>query len=491
MNTRKRTTNRPSTSKQSSANVQRDIREVFTNIKAKTQKGALLAQSVAETSTEPIFADLSTVSSVSNESSTKKLLLKNAYARDLFFRYTNVKTVLSKKFPEHCSERTRLYYEQRVYKFYVLQPKYRIRTTLEDIRFNTRFNEGLFRMALKMPIISAQDHATYNRNLARFGVKKQCFVDMTLNNCVLEDQAKLIKTLKSKYKFWYDKLDKLPKYLSLMQRQNELDNETFLRDLEHHSSMKDCRWLELPDVVGNLVQEVWLPSEKRQCPIWIQLIFDDDALNKKYRVGSYSKFKSTLPANDPEDWIDCGASNRIHTSNQDSLLPDTMSFEPFIFSTQNQPQTNVQSIENRTVASSITRAPLQPTCTSATVVPSERSSPLIDTIRSNTAPPTPSSSIAPPFQAVYPSPTGSTPAAHRVSVPSYSIKKENLSTNATNDQHEDENVTNPEFITIESSPECNTVASFKIKEENLINDRSETAYEVYPEIITIDSSQED
>uniref|UniRef100_A0A182S7Q4 Uncharacterized protein n=1 Tax=Anopheles maculatus TaxID=74869 RepID=A0A182S7Q4_9DIPT len=225
-------------------------------------------------------------------------LLDNSYARELFFRHTNIKEVVAKKLPDR-SENTRQKYAPQLYRLYVLEPEQRIREHLHEVRFDTRISEGLLRMALKVPLTSEHDWNAHKATLARAGIRKLCFVDMTQNNCVLEYQEKVVRKLKAEFRHWSAKLNKLSSYLTMYQRQREAEERKFLSLLKHHSSLKGSWTLQLPVVVKELLQERWLPSEKRINLIWSELRFYDDHLNRKYEVGSYSKFRFNMEV-DPE-----------------------------------------------------------------------------------------------------------------------------------------------------------------------------------------------
>lgn len=225
--------------------------------------------------------------------------LDNVYAREIFFEHTNIKEVVAKKLPER-SETTRQKYASMLYRLYLQEPEQRIREHLHEVRFDTRFNEGLFRMALKMPLNSAQDWDRHKETLAKGGIEKVCLVDMTQCNRVLGYQKKVISQVKEQFQHWSGKLNKLPSYLMMCQRKRESEDRKFVSLLKHHSTLKNSRTLQIPHVVKDLVCERWLPSERRTLLIWIKLRFDDDDLNKKYEVGEYSKFRYNVPVEPAE-----------------------------------------------------------------------------------------------------------------------------------------------------------------------------------------------
>uniref|UniRef100_A0A182S1W9 Uncharacterized protein n=1 Tax=Anopheles funestus TaxID=62324 RepID=A0A182S1W9_ANOFN len=226
----------------------------------------------------------------------EKQMLENVYARELFFRHTNITQVLAQTLPTH-NETLRQTFAAKLYRNYLLVPKQRIRKYLDEVRFDTRYNEGLFRMAIKVPITSAQELTAHRQKLANAGIRKLCFVDMTVNNLVLEHQEKIVETLKTRFNNWSGKLEKLSTYITMYQRQREADDREFLSQLKHHSSMKGKWTLQLPEVVEELVQESRISSEKRKNLFWSTLRFDDDALNKKYETGDYSKTQKEVDIN--------------------------------------------------------------------------------------------------------------------------------------------------------------------------------------------------
>ncbi|XP_050072340.1 uncharacterized protein LOC126560423 [Anopheles maculipalpis] len=318
-----------SSSRKSSATIQTTIHAAMAKISSKARKNPLLPPRHGKPASASEVPSTSTVSTNRTEASESKVLkpvseltptkhprqepcntgntdetqpLDNVFARELFFRHTNINQVVAKKLPAR-SEQTRQKYAPQLYRLYVHEPQQRIREHLHEIRFDTRFHEGLLSMALKLPLTSEQAWNTYKETLASAGIRQLCFVDMTQNNLVLEHQTKVIRKLQAEFRNWSAKLNKLPSYLTMYQRQRETDDRKFLSLLKHHSTLKDCWPLEPSYVVRKLLQERWLPSGKRTLLIWTTLRFDDDHLNRKYEVGEYSKFRFNVEV-DLEELMD-------------------------------------------------------------------------------------------------------------------------------------------------------------------------------------------
>uniref|UniRef100_A0A182N2X9 Uncharacterized protein n=1 Tax=Anopheles dirus TaxID=7168 RepID=A0A182N2X9_9DIPT len=138
-------------------------------------------------------------SNARNEASTKKnttpgdgndkQLLENSYARQLYFQHTNLTELIAKKLPKR-SETTRRNYATQLYELFLLQPDMRIHDPFHEVRFDTRYNEGLFYMARNIPLITEQTLTQHKQTLAAAGIRQLCFVDMTKNNLMLEYQEK-------------------------------------------------------------------------------------------------------------------------------------------------------------------------------------------------------------------------------------------------------------------------------------------------------------
>uniref|UniRef100_A0ABK8G3B4 Uncharacterized protein n=1 Tax=Anopheles gambiae TaxID=7165 RepID=A0ABK8G3B4_ANOGA len=339
--------NQPGPSKQSSSSTQRDIREVMANIRQHTQKHTLLPrrQSVPTTgSTEtapepgpsrgtsgaPATSRITTKPGPSKPSNVgprpgpstpktmpsmrnlptaerNKQLAENSYARELFLKHTNIKEIVAKKMPQR-SAKTQQLYAAHCYELYVQQPKMRIREPLHEVRFDTRYHEGLFRMATEMPLTTPQALVEHKQTLAGAGIAQLCFVDMTQRNSALDHQAQVLQKLKADFQHWSSKLQKLPTYILMCQRKRETEDRKFLSLVKHHSSLKGSWTLRQPMVLEDLIEEWRLPSEKRRSMVWGLLRFDDDHLNQRYGVANYSKFPLNV-AVEPEEIVEYAVRN--------------------------------------------------------------------------------------------------------------------------------------------------------------------------------------
>uniref|UniRef100_A0A182WP55 Uncharacterized protein n=1 Tax=Anopheles minimus TaxID=112268 RepID=A0A182WP55_9DIPT len=259
------------------------------------------------TSTETVKS--TTTDQNQHDAAKTKQLLENEYARELFFHHTNITQVVAKLHPGR-SEGTRKYAAEKLYEKYVLEPKHRIRNQLHEVRFDTRCHQGLFQMALKMPITSTRELTVYKQKLASVGCKKLVFVDMTKNNVAFQHQEKIIQTLKQEFRNWSAKLEKIRTYITNYHRKYELGDRVFHYMLMHHSSLKDSYILQRPHIVKQLVEEWRLPSERRIAYLWKDLRFDKDALERKYLTGKYSRFQNGM---------DCEADEEIADSPPPSL----------------------------------------------------------------------------------------------------------------------------------------------------------------------------
>ncbi|XP_058059481.1 uncharacterized protein LOC131210273 isoform X2 [Anopheles bellator] len=186
-----------------------------------------------------------------------------------------------------------------MYETYVSQPSLRIREPLHQISFDTRYHEGLFRMAQTMPLNSAEQFTAYRSKLRGAGVKQLCFVDMTQNNCVLDDQNEIVAKVKSRFNNWSAKLNKLTEYLTRSQRIREKkrnrEREMLRKAVLEDSNLQSINSGMLQNVQAKLIDELLLPSEHGVLPILRHFQFNEDSLNRRYKTGKYLS-KRPLPA---------------------------------------------------------------------------------------------------------------------------------------------------------------------------------------------------
>ncbi|XP_052897323.1 uncharacterized protein LOC128304202 [Anopheles moucheti] len=297
--------NTPKSSRQSTLVGQRDIREVMNNIRSNRQH--ILPRS-KESVTNSVSSERCTSKATTPSASAVTVesfpVLANSYARELFFRHTNITQVVAQIHPEFSGTAIQMYAAQ-IYEDFVTKPRNpKVRKYIEAIRFDTRYAQGMFRIALKVPITSAQEQAVYQQKLAEAGLKKIYFVDMTRDNLALDHKEKVVSVLKERFgENWPVKLGKLPTYLSASQRLHEAAERRFRYRLKHHSSLKGSQLLRVPDVIEQLTRESRIPSEQRTNLIWPTLRFDSDYLNKKYSTGDYCKFQNALDM-EPENLIE-------------------------------------------------------------------------------------------------------------------------------------------------------------------------------------------
>ncbi|XP_053663356.1 uncharacterized protein LOC128712490 [Anopheles marshallii] len=307
--------NTPKSSRQSTRIRQRNIHEFMGNISRKQQHPLNRSnQSVTNAASSEGCTSKAKVPNAPAEiveSIPAQQLLGNSYARELFFRHTNTMEVLAQMLPQ--SSGTILeHFAAQLYEDFITKPRRpKVRKYIEAIRFDTRYAEGMFRLALKVPISSAQEHTVYQQKLTQAGIKKMCFVDMIQDNLVLEHKEKVVNVLKERFgENWPLKLGKLPKYMSTSQRLLEDAERRFICRLKHQSSLKGGWLLRVPEVVQQLTRESRIPSEQRKNLIWATLRFDNDYLNKKYSTGDYSRFQNDVDIN-MEDFMECQPQRKI------------------------------------------------------------------------------------------------------------------------------------------------------------------------------------
>ncbi|KFB46139.1 hypothetical protein ZHAS_00014124 [Anopheles sinensis] len=213
----------------------------------------------------------------------------DAFAKKIFLQHTNIEQIVLEKLPQR-SVTMRQKYQLRLYEQYLENPSGRQADPLHLLRFETPFWGALFRMAAKIPLRTEEDYHTLVDSLAKEGIKKMCFVDMTRNNLVLEDERKVITVMQSTYTNWSGKLWKLNKYLQdcqrIRERRQAKEKRKLLKLIEKHSNCGKL-WHILAEFKDRMLSDLLGPIEKRTLLIWQQFKFDDDALNRKYNVGRY------------------------------------------------------------------------------------------------------------------------------------------------------------------------------------------------------------
>uniref|UniRef100_A0AAG5DIV8 Uncharacterized protein n=1 Tax=Anopheles atroparvus TaxID=41427 RepID=A0AAG5DIV8_ANOAO len=264
---------------------QADIREMMTKIQDKVQNqrhnkpGPVNKQTppvaVTQTSTKPIV-----------QSATVQLQ-DNAFAKEIFIKHTNIADIVAEKLTER-NEKTRQKNQLKLYQTYVKSPIMRICDPLHKLRFETRFWEGLFRMATTIPLREERDYRGLKHTLAEAGIKKLCFVDMSHDNILLKNQKYIISLLQSRFNNWSAKLRKLPAYLQDYQEQTEVKLKHDMKKLKQlikaHGNMN---WHQIAHMEDRMLCELLDPIDKRTLYLWRTFAFDDDNLNKKYHLGKY------------------------------------------------------------------------------------------------------------------------------------------------------------------------------------------------------------
>ncbi|KFB39493.1 hypothetical protein ZHAS_00006989 [Anopheles sinensis] len=268
--------------KAGSSKTQADIRDVMVQIQRKVSNRPVRNPVPANNQTSRISAEPQQVAIADHAADN------DSFAKQIFSQHTNIEQILLEKLPER-SEKTRQKYQQMLYERYVQDSAVsgRLADPLHLLRFETRFWAGLFRMATRVPIPTEAAYKEMASSLAKVGEKKICFVDMTRNNVLLEDQRDVIQLLQTSFNNWSGKLGKLQKYLESSQRIREQkaakEEAKLLQLIKKHSNCKK-EWLKFH---ARLIHDLLGPIEKRVLLIWREFEFDDDALNRKYSVGRY------------------------------------------------------------------------------------------------------------------------------------------------------------------------------------------------------------
>ncbi|XP_052864024.1 uncharacterized protein LOC128270656 [Anopheles cruzii] len=301
---------------------QADIRQLMETIRLKTANATVPQPSVAPSvakekpvARRPIIYD-SPSADPPPIATVRDPRLSNSYARALFFDHTNVSGVVESKMPGR-SENSKQKYANTIYETYAVQPSLRIREPLHQISFDTTYHEGLFRMAQTMPLNSAEQFAGYRSKLRSAGIKQLCFVDMTQNNCVLEDQNEIVAKVKSRFNNWSAKLDKLTEYLTRAQQNREKmksrEREMLRKAVLEDSNLQSINSSMLQNLQPKLIDELLHPSEPGMLPIRRHFQFNEDSLNRRYKTGKYFSNR-LLPAH-----VAIFANNGITSSREVSL----------------------------------------------------------------------------------------------------------------------------------------------------------------------------
>lgn len=128
------------------------------------------------------------------DSEKHKSAADNPYAREIFISKTNVREIVSnasetnprsKTWDTHKRNKQEKLYLDRLYRFYVEEPKYRIREPLHQLRFVSSYYEYRFFLALKKPLYSEIEYTNYLKQLQAAGLE-ECMVSMRKKNLLLK-----------------------------------------------------------------------------------------------------------------------------------------------------------------------------------------------------------------------------------------------------------------------------------------------------------------
>ncbi|XP_050100646.1 uncharacterized protein LOC126581192 isoform X2 [Anopheles aquasalis] len=244
----------------------------------------------------------------------------NTFAQDVFFKNTNILQIAAKEKIGRSEERVK-HHAIRLYERYVNDRAQRIRAPFHQLRFSSQKAEGLFRMALNVPIESAEQMEAHRRMLALHGIRHECFVDITQNNIVLEDQAAVVAKLQRAFTNWSAKLTKLPKYLQpRIEKRAMAKRNALLEQLRYHSNFSDL-WEGVNNYENQMLEDLKHPSEQRVLRLWRNFQFDDDELNRRYKLGIHRPRRSLSRSCSSED---VAGPSRTQEDDHDPVYHDAM-----------------------------------------------------------------------------------------------------------------------------------------------------------------------
>nr|XP_029714834.1 uncharacterized protein LOC109414351 [Aedes albopictus] len=249
----------------------------------------------------------------------------NPYAQEIFMFKTNVhdvttRIVLERDGEEGMDKKVRSF-KRKLYRMFATEPKNRIRYPLDRVRFESPYYEYRFFLALHKPLHSDDEYQEYKRQLAAAGVTES-WIQMRKNNRLLMYEDRIVHKLKSKFKEWSLKLDKLDVYLmdmharqpgSSARKINEAPSETsiasrltdtecednLLEQLLKHSNAKQRFTSHQIQKLFPHIQRSLQQSNDFQ---WLE--FEDDELNKRYRLGSYAPNFTSQETVQEEELVD-------------------------------------------------------------------------------------------------------------------------------------------------------------------------------------------
>ncbi|XP_062546786.1 uncharacterized protein LOC134212717 isoform X2 [Armigeres subalbatus] len=231
----------------------------------------------------------------------------NSYAQEIFMYKTNVHAVaaaiVTKRNGEQGVDKMIRAFKRKLYRMFAKEPKNRIRYPLDQVRFESEYYEYRFFLALYRPLHSDEQYQEYLQLLAAAGVA-ECWVSMRKNNRLLVYEDKIVAKVKSRFKEWSLKLDKLDYYLMDMharqpasmnskptvtaletspgERVRTEDEDKLLEQILNHSNAS--RRL-MNHQIKHLFPRILRNLQKADGFRW--LVFDDDELNKRYQLGTY------------------------------------------------------------------------------------------------------------------------------------------------------------------------------------------------------------
>ncbi|XP_053691887.1 uncharacterized protein LOC128740374 [Sabethes cyaneus] len=257
----------------------------------------------------------------------------NPYAREIFMCKTNVREIVTKATEENPRSQTwdarkrrkqEKVYLDRLYRSYVEEPKYRIREPLHQLRFVNSYYEYRFFLALKKPLCSEIEYANYMKQLQLAGVK-ECMVRMRKKNLLLKLEDNVVAQVRKRFpECWSGKLEKLPLYLmdayqQHIKRKNkpklskEVNTKESLNDqmVEEFLKHSNARSRGSKRQINSIVPIIDCYLEHSETAGWLE--FNDDKLNKKYKVGPYLEKSAPVALPVPMDYPEAATPNSLDT----------------------------------------------------------------------------------------------------------------------------------------------------------------------------------
>ncbi|XP_055641972.1 uncharacterized protein LOC129778856 [Toxorhynchites rutilus septentrionalis] len=299
--------------------IQQDIGVLVENIRSRVQSTAKRpAEGQNSKCTKKVRFESDTPDSNTNQPQPHERLTPadNPYAREIFMCKTNVRDIAKgvvesqQKYDPLKKEQMIKGFRDKLYRFYANEPKYRIRDPLHRLRFESCYYEYRFYLALNKPLDSEEEYQEYLAQLTDAGVS-ECWVRMKDRNLLLKHEEAVVAQVRTKIGTnWSGKLEKLDTYLMDSQRRYEKrhrlisektkyvsrssatsveDNQLLENIMNHSNANRRFSSRQIMQVFPDIKHEL----EQAEVVIFSWLLFDDDELNKRYKLGNYGRQVAT------------------------------------------------------------------------------------------------------------------------------------------------------------------------------------------------------